>query len=97
VGELVRGGTPRIELRIAGTPPPGWPAAFADHVRLAASGGDSVLTLHDPARLQPLLAWLVERRAEVRSVTPMRTSLEELFMAAAEDAAMHASEQRRSA
>jgi ABC-2 type transport system ATP-binding protein len=97
VGELVRGGTPRIELRLAGPPPVGWPEAFAGQVRLAGSGGDSVLTLHDPARLQPLLAWLVERGAEVRSVTPMRTSLEELFMAAAEDAALHASEQRRSA
>jgi hypothetical protein len=39
---------------------------------------------------QELLAWLVGRGIEVRSVTPMRTSLEELFMAAAEDAAITA-------
>jgi len=97
VGELVQGGTPRIELRIAGQPPPDWPPSLAGAVRLAASGVDGVLTLHEPAKLQLLLAWLVERRVEVRSVTPMRTSLEELFMAAAEDAAFHATPLRRSA
>jgi ABC-2 type transport system ATP-binding protein len=97
VGELVRGGTPRIEIRVAGEPMLEWPGAMAGVLRRHASSGDSVLTLSDPAQLQPLLAWLVERQVEVRSVTPMRTSLEDLFMAAAEHAAIRAPELQRSA
>jgi ABC-2 type transport system ATP-binding protein len=94
VGELIQGGTPRVEVRLAGEPVLEWPAAFARALQRSSSGGDTVLTLEDPSLQQELLAWLVARRVEVRSVTPVRTSLEELFMAAAEDAAITAPEQR---
>ena len=97
VGELVQGGTPRIELRVAGAPLLELPAAFGAAMERRQSGGDTVFTLHDPAQLQQALAWLVQQHAEVRSVTPMRSSLEELFMAAAESAAFQAPSQRRMA
>ncbi len=97
VGELVAGGEPRVELRLAGQPTIEWPAHFASAMDRARTGGDTVLTLHDASLLQELLAWLVSKRVEIRSVTPVRSTLEELFMAAAEAAAIHAEPQGRMA
>jgi ABC-2 type transport system ATP-binding protein len=97
VSELIagaNGGAPRVEVRLAGEPVLEWPAAFARSLQRASSGGDTVLTLDDATLLQDLLAWLVTRRVEVRSVTPHRHTLEELFMAAAEDAAITAPQRR---
>jgi hypothetical protein len=39
----------------------------------------------------------VQCRATITAVTPLRASLEELFMAAAEKSAIHAAHDRRSA
>jgi ABC-2 type transport system ATP-binding protein len=97
VGELIEGGTPRLEVRIAGTPLLALPPAFASAIERETQGGDTLLTLHDVARQQELLAWLVQQRATVRSMTPVRGSLEGLFMAAAEGAAFQADTTRRSA
>jgi len=97
VGELVAGGEPRVELRLAGEPTVEWPARFASEITRTRSGGDTVLTLLDSSLLQELLGWLVSQRIEVRSVTPVRSTLEELFMAAAESAAIQADSPRRSA
>lgn len=97
VGELVEGGTPRIELRVAGTPVVELPATLQGVLERRTSGGDTVFTLHDPTRQQEAIAWLVAQRLEIRSVTPVRGTLEDLFMAAAEGAAIHASVERRSA
>ncbi|MFM8559360.1 MAG: ABC transporter ATP-binding protein, partial [bacterium] len=97
VGELVEGGTPTIELRVAGTPVLELPAALDGVLERRTSAGDTVFTLHDPARQQEALAWLVAQRVEVRSVIPVRGTLEDLFMAAAEGAAIHASTARRTA
>lgn len=97
VGELVRGGTPRVELRLAGVPLFELPAALEGALERRTSAGDTVLTLHDASRQQELLAFLVQRHVTIQSVTPMRSSLEELFMAAAEGSAFHADLERRSA
>ncbi len=97
VGELMQGGAPRVEVRLAGEPVLEWPARFASVLQRTSTGGDTVLTLHDASLQQELLAWLIERRILVHSVTPLRTSLEELFMAAAEGAAITATSARRSA
>ena len=104
VGELVQDTAPRIELRLAGEPSLSWPARFSGVITRSRSGGDTVLLLQDPSLQQELLAWLVEQRTEVRSMTPLRSSLEELFLAAAEraatsgpEAASPAEEARRSA
>jgi hypothetical protein len=74
-----------------------WPARFAGEMDRARSGGDTVLTLHDASLMQELLGWVVSQRIEVRSITPVRSTLEELFMAAAEGAAFQAESRRRSA
>ncbi len=97
VGELLQGGAPRIEVRLAGEPVIEWPARFANALQRTSTGGDTALTLHDASLQQELLAWLIERRIVVHSVTPLRTSLEDLFMAAAKDAAITAASTRRSA
>ena len=91
VGELVAGGSPRVELRVAGTPVLESPARLAGRLERRTTGGDTVFTLTDATLQQEALAWLVGQRVEVRSVTPLRSSLEELFMAAAQDAAVRAS------
>lgn len=95
VGELVEGGTPRVELRVAGHPLLELPSPLAGVLERRETSGDTVFTLHDPSRQQEALAWLVSRGVEVRSVTPVRGTLEDLFMAAAEGAAIRAD--RRSA
>jgi hypothetical protein len=56
-----------------------------------------VFTLTDDSRLQEVLSFLLHHRVVVRAVTPQRATLEELFMAAAGDAAFQAPGQRRSA
>jgi hypothetical protein len=56
-----------------------------------------VITLSDESRLQQLLALLVQLRVEVKAVTPQRSTLEELFMTAAREAAFKAPAQRRTA
>jgi ABC-2 type transport system ATP-binding protein len=97
VGELVQGGTPRIEIRVAGTPLLELPAELAAALARRPSGGDTVFTLHEQELLQPVFAWLVHARAEVRSVTPLRDSLEDLFMATAENASLQGSGRQRTA
>jgi ABC-2 type transport system ATP-binding protein len=86
VGELVRGGTTKVEVRIAGTPLLEVPAALGHALARRTSGDDTVFTLTDPELQQPMLAWLLGVQARVLSVTPMRASLEDLFMEAAEEA-----------
>jgi ABC-2 type transport system ATP-binding protein len=97
VGELIEGGTPRIELRVAGQPLLAIPATLAEVLERGAHAGDTVFTLHDPSRQQEVLAWLVQQRATVQSMTPVRGTLEDLFMATAEGAAIHGAVTRRSA
>ncbi len=97
VGELIAGGTPRVELRVAGQPLLVVPTALADVLERGTHAGDTVFTLHDPSRQHEVLAWLVQQRATVQSMTPVRGSLEDLFMATAETAAFHGDVTRRSA
>jgi len=66
-------------------------------VRRSDSGGSACLRISEPERLQELLAWLVSERVPVHSVQPLRPSLEQLFMAAAEQSAFHAQRVRRAA
>jgi ABC-2 type transport system ATP-binding protein len=97
VGELVREGAGRVELRCAGAPLLEVPADWQGAVTREQRGGSTVFTLHDSARLQALLGWLVQHGVAVDAVTPMRASLEDLFMATAEHAAIHGRHDRRSA
>jgi energy-coupling factor transporter ATP-binding protein EcfA2/ABC-type transport system involved in multi-copper enzyme maturation permease subunit len=63
VGELVEGGTPRVELRVAGTPVLEMPTGLAVVLERRTSGGDTVFTLHDTA---PAGGHRVARRAARR-------------------------------
>ncbi len=97
VGELVDGHASRVEIRCAGAPVLELPADWANDVHREERLGATVFVLRDGTRQQDVLAWLVERRVAVEAVTPMRASLEELFMATAEHAAIHSRRERRTA
>jgi hypothetical protein len=51
----------------------------------------------DPAAVQDVLAWIVGQGLAVASVTPLRPSLEQLFMAAAEASSTGAPGRQRQA
>lgn len=97
VGDLVHGGHPMVEVRVEGTPVVELPAAWAGRVTRTQRPGESVFTVSDEALVQEVLAHLVQSRARIGAVTPLRRSLEQLFMAAAEGSAFHAGRDRRSA
>ncbi len=97
VGELVDGHSSRVEIRCAGSPLLELPPTWASDVLREQRVGATVFVLRDATRQQEVLAWLIEHRVTVESVTPMRASLEELFMATAEHAAIHSRRERRSA
>jgi ABC-2 type transport system ATP-binding protein len=97
VAELVSAQGASIEIRVAEIPAVELPAAWGGSVTITKRPGESVFTLADEARLQEVLAFLVQHGIRVRAVTPQRGTLEELFMAAAGDAAFQAPGQRRSA
>jgi hypothetical protein len=59
--------------------------------------GESVFTVADESLVQEVLSHLVQGRVSIHAVTPLRASLEELFMAAAEGSAIQATSGRRSA
>jgi ABC-2 type transport system ATP-binding protein len=86
VGEIVRGGTTRVEIRIAGRPLLEIPPDLGRVLERSASGPDTAFMLTELAQQQDALAWLLHAGARVLSVTPMRSSLEDLFMATAERA-----------
>jgi ABC-2 type transport system ATP-binding protein len=97
VGELVHGGDPAVEVRVEGTPVLELPAAWEGRVTRRERAGASVFTVAGESLLQPVLAHLVQQRATITSVTPLRSTLEELFMAAAERSAIRGTPERRSA
>lgn len=97
VGELVHGGQPAVEVRVEGAPVLAFPPAWIGAVTRSDRVGESVFHVAGEALLQDVLAQLVQARATIVSVTPIRSSLEELFMAAAESSAIRATTDRRSA
>lgn len=97
VGELVDGQASRVEIRVVGSPLLELPSEFAGLLTREQRVGETIFSLNDATRVQALLAFFVQHRVEVRAVTPQRATLEHLFMAAAEQAAIHATPKRRSA
>ena len=97
VGDLVEGSAPAVEVHVQGGRLFEIPARLATVVERSDTGGSTGLRLREPERLQDLLAWLLAERITVHSVTPVRPSLEQLFMAAAEKSAFHAQSVRRPA
>jgi ABC-2 type transport system ATP-binding protein len=97
VGDLIDGSAPVVEVRIEGGRVFEIPPNLAPVVERSDTGGSTGLRLRDPERLQELLAWLLAGNIPVHGVTPVRPSLEQLFMAAAEKSAFHAQGVRRPA
>ncbi len=98
VGELVGGSRQRVEIRCTGVPT----LEMAPELRGAVERRDrpyeTAFALGDDTRLNETLAWLLRAGAEIRAVTPQRTTLEELFLATAGAAAAEAApEERRTA
>ena len=97
VGDLVEGSSPVVEVHVEGGRVFEIPVKLAPVVERSDTGGFTGLRLREPERLQELLAWLLSERIAVQAVTPVRPSLEQLFMAAAEKSAFHAQGVRRPA
>jgi len=97
VGDLIEGSAPAVEVLVEGGRVFEIPARLASVVERSDTGGSTGLRLREPEQLQELLAWLLTERIAVHGVTPLRPSLEQLFMAAAEKSAFHAQGARRPA
>jgi ABC-2 type transport system ATP-binding protein len=97
VGELVQDSRQKIEIRCAGGAEPEPPAELAAHLERKQRPHETVFTLSDERVLHEFLAWLIAAGADVRAVTPQRSTLEELFMATAEQVGVTAVEARKSA
>jgi ABC-2 type transport system ATP-binding protein len=97
VGELVQGSNQRIEIRCAGGAELHPPPVLAPHVEQKQRPHETVMSVVDERYLHETLAWLIASGADVRAVTPQRSTLEELFMATAEQVGVVPSEARRSA
>jgi ABC-2 type transport system ATP-binding protein len=97
VGDLIDGSAPVVEVLVEGGRVFEIPARLAAEVERSDAGGSTALRLREPERLQELLGWLLAERITVHGVTPVRPSLEQLFMAAAEQSAFHAQSERRPA
>jgi len=97
VGELMDGCAPAVEVRLEGNRLLEIPGRFAGVLERMDAGGTTGLRVTVPDRLQEILGWLLAEHVTVHSVTPLRPSLEQLFMAAAEQSAFHAQTVRRMA
>jgi ABC-2 type transport system ATP-binding protein len=84
VGELVQGSQQKIEIRCAGGAELRPPPELAAHIEQKQRPHETVMTVDDEQYLHGALAWLIASGADVRAVTPQRSTLEELFMATAE-------------
>jgi len=84
-----------VEIRCVGTPmleiPPTWKQVLTRHEH--ADG--TAFMLGDAARLDELVQWLMQKGVRLRAVTPQRSSLEELLLEAAHDAAPSETRERR--
>jgi ABC-2 type transport system ATP-binding protein len=86
VGELVERGRQSVEIRCAPGALLELPRSWAGVVARAERAGETIFRVEDEARLAEVLDWLIKGSVAVRAVTPQRPTLEELFMAAADDA-----------
>jgi len=85
VGELVGGSRQQIEIRCTGAAGLVIAPELASVLTRRDRPYETAFVLEDDARLNETLAWLLRCGAEVRAVTPQRASLEELFLATADE------------
>jgi ABC-2 type transport system ATP-binding protein len=84
VGELVHGSRQRIEIRCTGAGQLEIPAFLQSIVERRQRSHETVLTVSEEQRLDEVLQWLLRSPVQIRTVTPNRVTLEELFMATAQ-------------
>jgi len=80
VGELVEDGPQRVEIRCEGQPVVALPVTLSRIERPA----ETAFVLEQGERLDEVLRWLIEAGVRVRAVTPQRSSLEDLYVQAAQ-------------
>lgn len=98
VHELVQAASQKVEIRCAGDRVLEAPSALRNVVVRRERAHEVLLEVQDERQLGDVLAWLVQARVEVRSVTPQRATLEDLFIATAEESAIgYEQGERRSA
>ena len=83
VGEIVSDSRQRVEIRCAGVPLLEVVPELREILVRQDHAHETVFMLDDDTRLNEVLDWLLRRGAQIRVVTPQRTSLEDLFLAAA--------------
>ena len=86
VGELVNDSRPRVEVWCSGVTLIEIPSAWTASIRREERGSETLFVLEHEHMLNDVLHWLLRSGVRVRSVTPQRARLEELFMNAAETA-----------
>jgi len=84
VGELVEDGPQRVEIRCEGRPVVALPVALAPLLSRIERPAETAFVLEQGERLDEVLRWLVEAGVRVRAVTPQRSSLEDLYVRAAQ-------------
>ncbi|MGH7729908.1 MAG: ATP-binding cassette domain-containing protein [Candidatus Eiseniibacteriota bacterium] len=97
VGEIVSGSRQRVAIHCAGVPLLEIAPELRDVLERRDHSHETVFLLDDDLRLNEVMHWLLRRGATIRSVTPQRTSLEDLFLDAARARADARSDERRSA
>jgi ABC-2 type transport system ATP-binding protein len=101
IGELVGHDRDRVDIRCAGPLVLEMPREWQELLVRRDSAHETVLALETGEHVNEVLAWLLAAGVAVRAVTPQRSSLEDLFLAAAQDVGSDARDarvvQRRSA
>jgi ABC-2 type transport system ATP-binding protein len=97
VGELVSDSRQRVEIRCARVPLLEVVPELRDVLTRQDHAHETVFVLEDDVRLNEVVEWLLRRGARIRAVTPQRTSLEDLFLAAAAARREARGEDRRTA
>jgi ABC-2 type transport system ATP-binding protein len=87
VGELVDDGPQRVEIRCEGRPLVALPPGFAQLLSRIERPGETAFVLEQGERLDDVLRWLLGAGVRVRAVTPQRSSLEDLYVEAAQSGA----------
>jgi ABC-2 type transport system ATP-binding protein len=84
VRELLQEGRHSVEVRCSGVTMIEIPPAWGGQVTRRAVGDESTFVVEQEHLLNDVLAWLLRAGARVRSVAPQRSTLEDLFLSAAD-------------
>ena len=97
VGELVSDGPQRVEIRCEGHPLVAVPPGLAPLLGRIERPEETAFVLEQGERLGDVLRWMLQAGVRVVAVTPQRSSLEDLYVEAAQSGAAEPSGGRRPA